>query len=338
VDGQNKFFDGCASAATGAEIQSAKALWGFAYDQPDVRSSEWKTWFATWAATRRTVMRMITLAIAASAALLATPALAADMEVRAPAPPVPAWSWTGFYIGVQGGAGWGTTTLNENSYDICSTATPTICTFPQPGLLPANSAGSSYGISGWHGGGTAGVNWQNGPVVFGVEADISGSNINGSGDCTNAMLANQLGGVFPTTTSCKTTMTWFGTLTGRVGFVVDRALIYVKGGGAGAHFNYTTANIATGIPLGPGPVAALGENRGGGTAGFGIEYAFLNNWSAKLEYDYLDFGSRNLTFNGTPCLLSTAVTCVNNASVRETVSVVRAGVNYRFNWAGPDSR
>jgi outer membrane immunogenic protein len=337
VDSQNKFFHGCASAATGAEIQSAKALWGFAHDQPDVRSSEWKMWFATRAATRRTVMRKITLTIAAaSAALLATPALAADMAVRAPAPPPPAWSWTGFYIGVQGGAGWGTTAFNENSYDICSTATPTVCALPP--LLPSNSASSSYGISGWHGGGTAGVNWQNGPVVFGVEADISGSNINGSGDCTNAMLANQLGGVFPTTTSCKTTMTWIGTLTGRLGFVVDHALIYVKAGGAGAHFNYTTANIATGIPLGPGPVATLGENRGGGTAGFGIEYAFLNNWSAKLEYDYMDFGSRNLTFNGTPCLLSTAAICVNNTSVRETVSVVRAGVNYRFNWGGLDSR
>ena len=60
-------------------------------------------------------MKKITLAIAAIAALLGTPALAADMDVKASAPPPPAWSWTGFYIGVQGGAGWGTTTFNATS-------------------------------------------------------------------------------------------------------------------------------------------------------------------------------------------------------------------------------
>ena len=81
-------------------------------------------------------------------------------------------------------------------------------------------------------------------------------------------------------------------------------------------------------------MATLSENRTGGTIGIGVEYAFLSNWSAKLEYDYMDFGSRNLTFLGTPCGGVSAITCVNNESVRETVSVVRAGVNYRFNWGG----
>ena len=96
-------------------------------------------------------------------------------------------------------------------------------------------------------------------------------------------------------------MTWFGTLTGRLGFTVDHALIYVKGGGTDAHFNYTATSTSTFILVAAPLTPTLGENRFGGTAGFGIEYAFLNNWSAKLEYDYMDFGTKNLTFVGTPC-------------------------------------
>jgi outer membrane immunogenic protein len=70
-------------------------------------------------------MKKITLAIAAIAALLGTPALAADMDVKAPTPPPPpARSWTGFYVGLQGGAGWGTTMFNATSSNICFTAAP----------------------------------------------------------------------------------------------------------------------------------------------------------------------------------------------------------------------
>lgn len=268
-------------------------------------------------------MNKTLLGIVAIASLVVTPALAADLSFKEPPSPAPTWSWTGFYIGVQGGAGWGTTTFNETSWNFCA---PTLCAVPPPGV-PAVGSISSYGISGWHGGGTLGFNWQYGPVVFGVEGDISGSNINGNGDCSFAMSANML--VLGAQTGCQTNMTWFGTLTGRVGIAVDHALIYVKGGGAEAHFNYTTTASAPLVSV--GPVVTLGENRFGGTVGIGIEYALWNNWSAKLEYDYIDFGSRNLSFLGTPCV-TTLNTCVDNESVRETVSVVRAGVNYRFSW------
>jgi outer membrane immunogenic protein len=273
------------------------------------------------------------MAIAAIAALLGTPALAADMDVKAPAPPPPpAWSWTGFYVGLQGGDGWGTTTFNATSSNICFTAAPSICAFPPPGLPGGNSAISSYNIDGWHGGGTAGFNWQNGPVVFGVEGDISGANINGNGDCTNAMPGNNLAAPPATLTGCRTSMTWFGTLTGRLGITVDHALIYVKGGGADAHFNYTATSTSPNIvPIAAPPAITFGENRLGGTAGFGVEYAFWNNWSAKLEYDYMDFGTKSFTFVGTPCDGTPVLTCIDNESVRQTVQVVRAGVNYRFN-------
>jgi outer membrane immunogenic protein len=136
-----------------------------------------------------------------------------------------------------------------------------------------------------------------------VEGDISGANINGNGDCTNAMPGNNMAfaPLLAISTGCRTSMTWFGTLTGRLGFTVDHALIYVKGGGTDAHFNYTATSTSTFILVAAPLTPTLGENRFGGTAGFGIEYAFLNNWSAKLEYDYMDFGTKNLTFVGTPC-------------------------------------
>lgn len=57
-----------------------------------------------------------------------------------------------------------------------------------------------------------------------------------------------------------------------------------------------------------------------------------DNWSAKLEYDYMDFGTKNVTFVGIPCGGTPANTCIDNESVRETIHVVRAGVNYRLSW------
>jgi outer membrane immunogenic protein len=231
--------------------------------------------------------------------------------------PLPAWSWTGFYIGVQGGTGWGTSDLNGTSFGI-----------PELGIFFSavpNGSSASYGLNGWHGGGTVGYNWQAGQLVFGVEGDISGANINGRGDCTFAASGFGFSG---SQSGCTTKMTWFGTLTGRLGVAVDHALIYVKAGGAWAHFDHTmTGAIVNVQQVRPGPSANLGDNRSGGTAGIGIEYAFWNNWSAKLEYDYMDFGTRNFSFAG-----PFGLTFINNEDVRERVHVIRGGVNYRFRY------
>jgi outer membrane immunogenic protein len=128
-------------------------------------------------------------------------------------------------------------------------------------------------------------------------------------------------------------MTWFGTVTARVGVAVDHALVYVKAGGAWAHFDHTITSAApAGFPLIPGPLATLGENRAGGTAGVGIEYKFWRHWSAKLEYDYMDFGTKNLQFVSAPAL---GTIFTNNINVTERISVVRAGLNYQFDWGSP---
>src|SRR6202521_4016890 len=107
-------------------------------------------------------MSRLLIGTAISLAMVAG-AAAADLPVytKAPPPAPPSWSWTGFYVGVQGGSGWGTNEMNETSVQLV----------PGTGVIPVvpNSASASYGLNGWHGGGTAGYNWQAGQIVFGVE-------------------------------------------------------------------------------------------------------------------------------------------------------------------------
>ncbi len=120
-------------------------------------------------------------------------------------------------------------------------------------------------------------------------------------------------------------------LTGRLGVTIDHALVFVKAGGAWAHFDrdVTLGVIANG-PGGAQGNGSFGENRSGVTLGTGIEYALGSNWSAKVEYDYMDFGTKSSVLATTGTLFGAGN--VNNLTVdvRERVHVVRAGLNYRF--------
>jgi outer membrane immunogenic protein len=223
-------------------------------------------------------MKNLLIAAALVACAAVGEAGAADLPVSVP--PAPVWNWTGFYIGAQGGAGWGTTGLNQTSNQICDLFGCSLVYSPA-----ANTATASYGLNSWHGGGTAGFNWQSGPVVFGLEGDLSAANISGLGDCTYA--TNLPAAAPPMQTGCRTNMPWFGTVTGRAGVAVDHALVYVKAGGARAQFDHTiTAEVPASVCCGEVPqVATLDDKRVGGTVGIGIEYKFWRYWSAKIEYD-----------------------------------------------------
>jgi outer membrane immunogenic protein len=266
---------------------------------------------------------------------MAATAAAADLSVYSKAPP-PAWSWSGFYFGVQGGTGWGTSEDLATGFcpagpggGLC--ATPILFS-PATGILR-----SSYTLNGLHGGGTAGFNWQTGPIVLGVEGDLSGANIEGTGDCSESLGRTFNQGGFFTAGGCHTKLTWFGTVTGRLGVTVDHALLYVKAGGAWGHFDQDAAMslfIANGPGGGPSSAAVLGTNRSGYTVGTGIEYAlWSSNWSAKVEYDFMDFGTKNLTFPFVGNLFGAGNTANLFVDDRERVHVVRVGLNYRF-WSG----
>jgi outer membrane immunogenic protein len=267
-------------------------------------------------------MRKLVASVGVGASLLVLASAALADGYTAPRGYERTFSWTGFYIGAQGGAGWGTSDDNLTAIEICTGGQCTgVIPFAPKGLLR-----DSYGINGFHGGGTIGYNLQTGPVVLGVEADLSASDITGDGNCIDSF------GVLFGPASCHTKLTSFGTVTGRLGFAAtERALVFVKAGGAWGNFDRSVIAGSTGP--GPGSVvgatASVNETRWGVTVGTGVEYALFGNWSAKVEYDFMDFGTHNEKFHFTgPTLPGGSIDLYSDD--REQVHVVRFGLNYRF--------
>lgn len=200
-------------------------------------------------------MKRILLAGATVLALTAAqPTLAADAPVyRGPAPYAAAlFNWSGFYIGVQLGYGWGQSTHSFNN-----------------GAPTDNSAPGGV-LAGGH----LGVNWQTGALVFGVEGDIEYANLTGS-------FVNLTG----STSVGSANMTWDGSIRGRLGLAMDRSLLYVTAGWAVAQYNFGGGRA-------PAPACCgFSANVNGWTAGVGWEYAFANNLTGRIEYRYTDYGS-----------------------------------------------
>ena len=223
-----------------------------------------------------------------------------------PPPPAPLFSWTGFYAGAHGGAGW----AHKDWFfgGLAGIAVP-------PG--PEGSHVATGGLAG----GQLGFNYQIGPWVWGVEEDASWANLRG--DNISAIFSplvlstgNQMVGNRNTTV-----VNGLGTLAGRVGFASDRTLLYVKAGGAWASDKYRVLDLATG-----GVVATSSETRWGWVAGIGIERAFLENWSVKIEYNYMDFGKKHVALNCVPGSCTGTVA----EEISQNVSIIKAGINYRF--------
>ena len=165
---------------------------------------------------------------------------------------------------------------------------------------PFTGAHDTFNKSGFIGGGQVGANWQINALVLGIEGDFDWTGLKGSG---HDSLGNTIG----------VNTQWTSTVTGRVGAAFDRLLVYGKGGVAFAHDN-DSVNIV-------GSTASASLTRTGWTAGAGLEYAFAPNWTAKIEYDYLGFGSETLN-------LPTVPTYSSNASLN--VQEVKAGINFKF--------
>jgi outer membrane immunogenic protein len=244
-------------------------------------------------------MRTIVLATTAALPLLTgIPADAADLSARAPlykAPPPVAYSWTGFYVGAHVGAGW-----SNNDWKSVDSL----------GIAPFR-LGSGSG-SGFLGGAQVGVNYQVDTVVAGLEADVSWAAV--SGDACE---------LFGGTINCNSRADRFGTVTGRLGVAADRALLYFKGGAAWIHDTHILTLLTA-------PEATVSAIRWGWTAGAGIEYALTRNWSAKLEYDFMDFGTKRAVFDPLGGGLVTFTT-----DIKERFQTVKFGLNYKFDWGAP---
>lgn len=225
-------------------------------------------------------MRNKLLMSAAAITMLATPAFAADMPVRTPKPAykapfaAPVYNWTGPYVGLTVGYGWGDSRHRDP--------------------LTGDSSGT-FNVDGWLAGATFGYNWQSGNAVFGLETDISWTNKDGGNS----------GGTFGT--PVRTELDWLGTIRGRAGFTADASLFYVTAGAAYADVNASATGIASGS-----------DWRWGWTAGAGVETMLGQNWTAKLEYLYVDLGDK------------TVYTNVNPIKADLTSHIVRVGLNYKY--------
>ena len=243
------------------------------------------------------------LFIFAALAMLGVPARAADLLVKAPPQTqVPAWSWTGFYLGGHVGGAWSKSDWFEDAAG-----------FPV-GFQDASISSSSF-ISG----GQIGFDYQAGRAVFGLQADADLASLVGTVSGANCFPEN--GG----DQSCTTHIKSMGTVAGRIGAAFDRTLLYVLGGFAWEHEKLDNGCPACNIGGAPGLFSSV-TTRDGWTLGGGLEYALPGNWSAFLQYNYLKFGTRDVQFTTDLSDGSAPFT----EDVRDHINVVKAGVNYRF--------
>ena len=225
---------------------------------------------------------------AASVVALSAAANAADMY-RASAggykdgPAYVGVNWSGLYVGVNGGYG-----SSENSNQLANT------NVPFSGLQP----------EGGFGGGQIGYNVQRGNLVFGVETDFEGANISKSAtDAGNNKYSSDLN--------------WFGTVRGRLGYTVDRALVYATGGLAYGNVD----NKAIASPS--GHVYEANKTDTGYTLGGGVEYKISQAWSLKGEYQYINLGTNDPVWNGVAYSKQSAGVVNDDA-----YHTFRIGVNY----------
>jgi outer membrane immunogenic protein len=253
------------------------------------------------------MLRKILMTAVAASAMVGS-AYAADLPSRkappmAYVPPVPIFTWTGFYVGVNAGGAFRANNNNNNN-----------AFFPGAPFAFANNGNGNNAR--FIGGGQAGVNWQINQFVLGVEGDgqvlVGNNNNNG----------NNFFGFGNNGNNTR----FLGTVRGRGGIAFDRLLVYGTGGvafGTGP-----TINNFNPFLVGAGPFFTNANNgnnwRVGYAVGAGVEYAFLNNWSVKVEYLYTDLGRTN---NNNFFLA--------NNNLRERNHIIRAGLNYHFNWFAP---
>ena len=229
-------------------------------------------------------------------------AMAADLALKAPPPAPPAPSWTGFYIGVNGGASWATA---ANAISLAGLG--------GVGTLPLYS----QGLNGFLGGGQIGYNYQSGNFLVGVEGDGDWTHINGTTPCLVEF-------------SCSANMKWTADATVRAGVLpMHNLLVYVKGGASWTDVNY---NFSSGSLLAPASITSnVTETKVGGLLGFGTEYMFAPHWTAKIEYNYVDYGSHTDNHPLTETVPGLGAATVN-VPVQSSLkaSTMKAGINYLF--------
>ena len=263
---------------------------------------------------------------------------AADLPRRTVAPPmvapimtVPVFTWTGFYVGVNAGYGFADSGNNQSTYFLPGGSvlnSPTTA-----GTLTINSGRRGNEEEGFVGGAQIGYNVQFGAFVAGIEADLQYADLGGSRNDRFApatgsytfvgtpglafappsatVIDNGVGGV-----------EWFGTVRARLGFAFDRVLVYGTGGLAyGSVDNGNFTNVFS---------SNNDDVQFGYALGGGVEYAFTNNLTFKLEGLYVNLGNGDRNSNQAVFNVPTNELFLNNRGGDIDFGVVRVGLNYKF--------
>jgi outer membrane immunogenic protein len=254
-------------------------------------------------------MKKIALGMLAAVAMTGS-AFAADMAPRytkaPPPPPVVVYSWTGCYLGGNLGGGWERTRQTQIG-KVDGTA-----------IVPNVDFGSSTG-SAFIGGAQIGCDYQfaNNWVV----------GIQGMYDTGRIKSSHVIPG-FPTFNSNITVKDVY-TVTGRLGYLFTPQLLgYVKGGGAWTSVDYVINGT---VPVPFNSENAFGVSRSGWTVGGGLEWMFAPGWSVFGEFNYMDFGTKNVNFVAAPGTVGVADVVRTKLEVEQFL----VGVNYKFNFGGP---
>jgi outer membrane immunogenic protein len=255
--------------------------------------------------------KLLFAGVAAVLSAVAVPAMAADLPAWVA--PLPTFSWTSCFMGAHVGGAWDQGSFTDPAALVENAILGTVTT-------PGNTVGVTS--SGLIIGGQVGCDYQFGfsPWVVGAEGAVSGANLRG-----NTSFALPLGG--PSDIATITAKTDFlPSVTARLGYAVGNWLFYARAGGAwaGNKYSITGTFVPTATAFGFEAV----DNRFGWTAGTGMEWAFAQVWSARLEYDYLGLGHRS-------ALLSDAINGFSGVmSANQNVQMVKLGVSFHM-WAGP---
>jgi outer membrane immunogenic protein len=252
-------------------------------------------------------LKLIAAATAVGAMLGMGVASAADLPIKAaPLPVAPPFSWTGFYIGGNAGAG----ILHDQGFEFQPVGIP----------LAVRAAAADRDGFGGLAGGQIGYNYQIGMLVLGIEGEgfWSGMKVNqdqfdGTTLISTASIRNK----------------WDFDVAGRFGVAFDRALVYGKAGWVAGGFDW----------FGADPFNRF-NNQGSATLnglliGIGLEYAFTNNWTAKFEYNYLGYPSQDVNFSSIHVATGATVPFIQNVSTNK--NIFKVGFNYLFN-AAPVAR
>lgn len=233
-------------------------------------------------------MKRILLSATALAAL-AMPSIGSAADLPRAMPPaqvpamVPVYNWTGFYLGGNVGYAWRSTDIT------------------------GNFAGASWGVTNdrFMLGGQMGYNWQVGHFVFGVEGDFDWAN----GTKTTPVVVTGIGNLQGVVDG-----NWVATLAARLGYAVDRWLIYTKLGGGWTRTETSLRSATLGV------LATNDKTNSGWLVGLGLEYAFAQNWTAKIEYNYLGLSDTTVRLP----------VAANFVTVSHDLQTLKVGANYKF--------